>query len=168
MIVSLETQNALMELIKQCFVENRKFDRMVSVLGVEFACNQASSMIHKSIAHFFPQLSDKIGEACLERYNISVVYGETPSGDESFNSVSEMIGIMKQRIVDFQAMMMGVCKIAFDNNDFNVYSDLLPMLSEYNKIVEQAILLEDKINAYGEECVMAFDHDISSFWILGE
>ena len=31
MIVSKNTQDALMELIKQCVIENRKFDRMVSV-----------------------------------------------------------------------------------------------------------------------------------------
>lgn len=166
MIVSEQTQFALMELIKQCFIENRKLDRLVSVLGVEFACNNASKHIHQSIAHYFPQLSDKIGELCLERYNISVLYGETPSAFETYNSVEELLLILKRRVVDFQAMMMGVAKIAFDNNDINVYADMLGLISDYNKIVEQAILLKDKIDYYGESAIMLFDHDIDSFWIL--
>ena len=167
MIISNETQEALMEIIKQCFVENRKFDRMVSVLGVEFACNNSASLIHQNIAHYFPQLSDKIGELCLERYNISIIYGETPKGDERFGSAVEIVKEIERRTLAFQAMLMGVCKIALDNNDINVYSDLLPLLSDYNKIVEQSILLSDKIGYYTESNIMNFDHDIEHFWILG-
>lgn len=168
MIVSKETQDALMELIKQCFVENRKLDRMVSVLGVEFACNKASSYIHQGIAHYFPQLSDKIGELCLERYNIAVIYGDTPRGDERFANVGEIIKAMETRIIAFQSLFMGVCKIAIDNNDINVYSDLLPLLADYNKIVEQAILIADKYGYYTEQNIMLFDHDFGDFWILGD
>lgn len=168
MNVSKFTQDALMEIIKQCFIENRKFDRMVSVLGVNFVCNQSSSYIHKGIAHYFPQLSDKISEKCLERYNISVVYGETPSGDEDFNSVTEIITEMERRIIMFQSMLMGVCRVALDNDDINIYADLLPLLEDFNKIVEQVILLKDKIDFYGEDKIMSFDHDFPSFWTLGE
>lgn len=168
MIVSKETQDALMELIKQCFVENRKLDRIVSVLGVEFACPSASAHIHQGIAHYFPQLSDKIGELCLERYNIAVVYGETPRGDERFANVGEIIKAMETRIIAFQSLFMGVCKIAINNNDINVYSDLLPLLADYNKIVEQAILIADKYGYYTEQNIMSFDHDFSDFWILGD
>lgn len=168
MIVSKESQDALMELIKQAFVENRKFDRLVSVLGVDFACNKASSYIHKGIAHYFPQLSDKIGELTLERYNISVIYGDTPKGDENFNSVGSIISEMEKRILNYQTLFMGVCKIALDHNDINVYADLLPLLSDYNKIVEQIILIADKYNQYGEDRIMSFDHDFPDFWLLGE
>lgn len=167
MIVSQITQDALMELIKQCFIENRKFDRMVSVLGVNFACNKASSHIHQGIAHYFPQLSDMIGELTLERYNIPIVYGETPNGAEQFSSVGDIITEMEIRVIAFQSMFMGVMKIALDNNDINVYCDLLSLLTDYNKIVEQVILLKDKMDNYGEDKAMSFDHDIDSFWILG-
>ena len=64
MIVSKPTQNALMELIKQCFIENRKLDRIVSILGVKFAMNETANLIHQNIAHYFPALSDRIGELC--------------------------------------------------------------------------------------------------------
>lgn len=168
MIVSEQTQLALMELIKQCFIENRKLDRLVSVLGVELACNNTSKHIHKSIAHYFPQLSDKIGELCLERYNISVLYGETPSAFENYRNVEEVLSVLKKRVIEFQSMMMGVAKISFENNDINVYADMLGLISDYNKIVEQVILLKDKIDYYGESASMTFDHDIDSFWILEE
>ena len=168
MIVSKPTQNALMELIKQCFIENRKLDRIVSILGVKFAMNETANLIHQNIAHYFPALSDRIGELCLERYNISVLYGETPSAFEDYDKVVEIIHLIENRIIDFQSAMMAVCKIAFENNDINVYTDMLGLLAEYNKLVEQAILLADKIDYYGEDKIMKFDHDISHFWILGE
>ena len=47
MIISKTTENALMEIIQQCFIENRKLDRMVSVLGVNFVCPNISKKIHK-------------------------------------------------------------------------------------------------------------------------
>lgn len=168
MIVSKNTQDALMELIKQCFVANRKLDRCVSVLGVDFACNQSANLIHLHIAHYFPALSDKIGELSLERYNISVLYGETPSGYEQYSTVTELIHYIEQLTIDFQSMFMGVCKIAMDNNDIHVYADLIELLKEYNVIVEQTILLGDKIDRYGEDRIMAFDHDIPDFWVLNE
>jgi len=166
MIVSKPTEEALMEIIKQCFIENRKLDRLVSVLGVKFACSDVSKHIHQSIAHYFPQLSDKIGELCLERYNISVLYGETPNGYEDYPSVTNIIETLEHRVIDFQSMLMGVCRIAQDNDDIHVYADMIDLLKDYNKIVEQVILLADKIHYYGEEKIMSFDHDIDHFWVL--
>ena len=63
-------------------------------------------------------------------------------------------------------MMMGCAKIAFDNNDIHVYADLLDLLEDVNKIVEQVILLSDKIDIYGDS--PSFDaHIKDNFWILG-
>lgn len=168
MIVSKNTQDALMEIIKQCFVENRKFDRMVSLLGVKFAMNQTADRIHHGIAHWFPALSDEIGSQCLERYNIAVIYGETPSGAEDYDRASDIIAEVERRVIDFQMMFMGVCKIALDNNDIHVYADLLDMLDDVNEIVEQVILLRDKMDVYGDERIGAYDHDIPDFFFLKE
>jgi len=169
MIVSKNTQDALMEIIKMCFTENRVLDRLVSVLGVKFACNNSAKLIHHNIAHYFPALSDNIGQLCLERYNISVEYGETPSASEDYSSVTEIISILEKRIIDFQTMFMGLCKITFDNNDFHVFADLQDLLENYNKIVEQVILLKDKIGVYGENNVASYDAHIQDcFWILGD
>ena len=165
MNVQQSTIDSIYELIKQCFVMNRKLDRMVSVMGVNFACNHSAEKYLLGIAHFYPQFSDFLGERCLERYNIDVQYGETPSGKEDYLSVEDIIQTMEDKVIEFQNMYMGAMKVAFDNNDLQVYSDLSDLLVDYNKIVEQVILLNDKIKAYGSN-VMAFDHDIDTFWVL--
>lgn len=165
MIVSKQTIDALYELIKECFSVNRFVDRAVSVLGTKFACNQSAGLCHVGIAHYFPALSDRIGESTLERYNIPVVYGETPVGAEDYSSVAELIHAVNRCVLDFQSMMMGVCRIALDNNDIHVYANLIELLRDVNLIVEQTILLSDKIDLYGDN-ITAFDHDVKDFWIL--
>lgn len=167
MIVSEATQKALTEIIGQCFRENRYLDRLVSVLGVKFAYNNTADLIHHGIAHYFPALSDQIGEKCLERYNIPVYYEATPSGGQDYSSVNEIIKDLEERMIDFQSALMGVCRIAQDNGDIHVYVDMLDMLEDFNEIVEQAILLSDKIDVYGTN--PSFDaHIREHFWILGK
>lgn len=167
MIVSEATQKALIEIIGQCFRENRYLDRLVSILGVKFAYNNTANLIHHGIAHYFPVLSDEIGEKCLERYNIPVYYEATPSGGQDYSSANEIIKDLEGRMIDFQSALMGVCKIAQDNNDIHVYVDMLDMLEDFNKIVEQVILLSDKIDAYNGS--MSYDAHIGQhFWILGK
>lgn len=166
-LVSKSTQEALMEFVKQCFVMNRFLDRAVSVLGVKFAMNQLADLVHHGLAHAYPNLSDIAGEKCLEAYNISVVYGETPRGAEDYSTVSECIRAINKRTIDFQTLTMGVCKIAHDNNDLQVYADMLDILKKVNEYVTQTILLEDKIEVYGNN-IAAYDHDVKDFWILKE
>lgn len=166
-LVSKSTQEALMEFVKQCFAMNRFLDRAVSVLGVKFAMNQLADLVHHGLAHAYPNLSDTAGEKCLEAYNISVIYGETPRGDEDYSTVSECIRAINKRTIDFQTLTMGVCKIAHDNNDLQVYADMLDILKKVNEYVTQTILLEDKIEVYGNN-IAAYDHDVKDFWILKE
>ena len=156
-----------MEFVKQCFAMNRFLDRAVSVLGVKFAMNQLADLVHHGLAHAYPNLSDICGEKCLEAYNISVIYGETPRGDEDYSTVSECIRAINKRAIDFQTLTMGVCKIAYNNNDLQVYADMLDILKKVNEYVTQTILLEDKIEVYGNN-IAAYDHDVKDFWILKE
>ena len=166
MIVTQNTINAVTELIGECFKMNRHLDRLVSVLGVEFAYNNTANLVHQGIAHYYPMLADSLGERCLERYNIPVYYAATPEGGQDYTSVTEIIKDLEKVNIKFQAMMMGCAKIAFENNDIHVYADLLDLLEDVNKIVTQAILLADKIDIYGDN--PAYDHDIPDFWILGD
>lgn len=166
MNVSKQTINALYEIINQCFQMNRFCDSLVSVMGVNFAMNNTSSKVHEKVCHYFPQLSDLIGESCLERYNIIVEYGETKKERSDYSSVSEMIAILESRTIEFQNMFIGAMKVAFENNDLQVYSDLSGLVGDLNKIVGQLILLKDKIKFYGENKSMEFDHDIDTFWVL--
>ena len=141
-LVSKSTQEALMEFVKQCFVMNRFLDRAVSVLGVKFAMNQLADLVHHGLAHAYPNLSDTAGEKCLIRE-------------------------INKRTIDFQTLTMGVCKIAYNNNDLQVYADMLDILKKVNEYVTQTILLEDKIEVYGNN-IAAYDHDVKDFWILKE
>lgn len=166
MIVTQQTQDAVEQLIGQAFFMNRKIDRMVSVLGVKFAYNNTSNLIHHNIAHAFPIISDTLGEKCLERYNIPVYYPATPDGKEDYQSVSEIIHRLEELLLEYQTMLMGACKVAVDNNDIHVYVDLLDILEDYNKFPEQGILLADKIDLYGDN--PNFDVHAKDFWILGE
>lgn len=167
MLVTENTQKVLIELIGRCFSENRYTDRLVSILGVKFAYNNTADLIHQHIAHMYPALADTIGEKTLERYNIPVFYPATPEGGRDYNSVVDIIKDLEERTIDFQIALMGACKIAQDNGDIHVYVDLLDMLEDYNVVVEQVILLGDKIDAYNGS--ISFDQHIrTGFWILGE
>lgn len=166
LLISENTYKALIELIGRCFAENRYLDRLVSVLGTKFAYNNTADLIHHHVAHYFPVLADEIGEKTLERYNIPIYYPATPDGGKDYNSVTEIIKDFEGRMIDFQSAIMGVCKIANDNGDIQVYSDMLDILEDFNVYVEQGILLNDKIGLYGTN--PSFDAHVGQhFWILG-
>ena len=166
MIVTQATIDAVTELIGDCFKMNRHLDRLVSVLGVEFAYNNTANLVHQGIAHYYPMLADSLGERCLERYNISVYYAATPEGGQDYTSVTEIIKDLEKVNIEFQTKMMGCCKVAFENNDIHVYAELLDLLEDVNKIVEQVILLSDKIDVYKDN--PSYDNHVTGFWILGE
>ena len=166
MIVTQATIDAVTELIGDCFKMNRHLDRLVSVLGVEFAYNNTANLVHQGIAHYYPVLADSLGERCLERYNIPVYYASTPEGGQDYTSVTEIIKDLEKVNIEFQTKMMGCCKVAFENNDIHVYAELLDLLEDVNKIVEQVILLSDKIDVYKDN--PSYDNHVTGFWVLGE
>lgn len=166
MIVTQATIDAVTELIGDCFKMNRHLDRLVSVLGVEFAYNNTANLVHQGIAHYYPMLADSLGERCLERYNIPVYYAATPEGGQDYTSVTEIIKDLEKVNIEFQTKMMGCCKVAFENNDIHVYAELLDLLEDVNKIVEQVIFLSDKIDVYKDN--PSYDNHVTGFWILGE
>lgn len=167
MNVTKPTITALYDIIGQCFQYNRWLDRFVSILGVKFACNNTAGLLHTYVAHKFPQMSDALGELCLERYNIPVEYASTDAGKQDYASVTQMMELLEAKIIDFQNMFVAVMKVAFENNDLHVYSDLFEIMKDYNKIVGQIILLNDKIGYYGEDKAMLFDAQVDKFWMLG-
>lgn len=166
MIVTQETQNVIIELIGECFKMNRILDRQVSVLGVKFVYSNTANLCHQYIAHYFPTLADKLGELCLERYNIPVAYPATPAGMQDYSDAEELIHDMEDKVIEFQTKFMGACRVAFENNDIHVYTDLLDLLEDVNEVVEQVILLADKINKYNGS--MSYDNHVTKFFFLGD
>lgn len=164
--ISESTIQACYELIKQCFQYNRLFDRLVSVLGVKFAMNNTSELVHQHYAHAFPQIADTIGHKCLEAYNVMVEYGATDAGKQDYQTVGEMIQIIEDATVDFQNMLVKAILIAQENQDINIYVELIKILQDFNPLVEQAILLNDKLNLY-QSALYDYDaHIHDCFWIL--
>jgi len=55
---------------------------------------------------------------------------------------------------------------AQNNKDCHVYSDLIELLRQYNQIVEQTILLVDKMELYKDDMASFDAHIKDNFWIL--
>jgi hypothetical protein len=158
------TINAVQEMVKQSFVCNSAVDRLKSVLGVDLAYNNTANKIHIGIAHAFSvQFGDALGDL-LERYNQSIVYGGLPTQDKMYLTAKEALDDLLEIVLDYQNKLNKCAMIAFENMDIHTYSELLKIIKEYSPIVEQSILLVDKINLYKED--PSFDHDVDKFWIL--
>lgn len=165
MLVTQETINAIYEIVGESFKANRLLDRCVSVLGVKFACNNASKHIHRELAHLYPLLADRFGEI-IEAYNIPIEYAATPSGKQDYESVEQIISDINDIAIEYQSYAMGVAKIALENNDIHVYTEILEILKEINKTVAATILLKDKIGLYKDD-ITSFDNHFDKFWLLG-
>ena len=72
---------------------------------------------------------------------------------------------MNRLVLDFHSDLKDATKRIFNNDDVHVYADLIDLLKDYNKIVEQTILLEDKLKLYGDD-MASYDVHINEFWIL--
>ena len=162
--ITQPTIDAVQEMVHQSFICNSVVDRLKSVLGVDLAYNNTANKIHLGIAHAFPvQLGDSLGDL-LEGYNQSVIYGGLPTQDKTYLTAKEVLDDLLEIIVDYQNKLNKCAMIAFENMDMHTYSGLIDIIKGYSKIVEQSILLVDKINLYGTN--PSFDTDIETFWIL--
>lgn len=162
--ITQETINAVQEMVKESFLCNAKIDRLKSSLGVDLAYNNTANKIHLGIAHAFPiQLGDSLGDL-IEGYNQAVVYGNIPIQNRTYFSAKDALSDLLEIVLDYQNKLNKCSMIAFENMDIHTYSGLLDIVKGYSPIVEQCILLVDKINLYKED--PSFDHDIDKFWIL--
>jgi hypothetical protein len=158
------TIDAVQEMVRQSFICNSFVDRLKSVLGVNLAYNNTANKIHLGIAHAFPiQFGDVLGDL-LEGYNQSIIYGGLPIQNKTYLNAKEALDDLLEMVIDYQNKLNKCAMIAFENMDIHTYSKLLEIIEDYSPIVEQSILLVDKINLYKED--PSFDKDIDKFWIL--
>jgi len=159
-----ETINAIQEMVRESFLCNAKLDRLKSTLSVDWAYNNTANKIHLAISHFFPiELGDALGDTS-EGHNQSIIYGDIPIQNKTYSSVSEILNDLSETLIDYQNKLNMCAKISFDNMDLHVFSRMLPLIRKFDKIVEQSILLVDKINLYGTD--PSFDSNIETFWLL--
>lgn len=162
--ITQQTIDAIQEMVRQSFLCNAQIDRIKSVIGVNLAYNNTANKIHIGIAHAFPvQLGDSLGDL-IEGYNESVLYGDIPKQDKIYTNVKDALYDLLDIVLDYQNKLNKCAMIAFENMDIHTYSGLLNIVNGYSPIVEQCILLVDKINLYGDS--PNFDNDINNFWNL--
>lgn len=166
MYITQVTQFTVQELISLTYINNARIDRMKSVLLAKFSYNETADIVHEFIAHYFSNgIGDALSEKCLERYNIPVVFGGIPRMDKEYGSVREILEELLTLAVDYQNALSKCIAVAIENNDRNISADLIDFMEDYNLIVDQCILLKDKIDLYGDN--PSFDaHLKEHFFIL--
>ena len=163
--VTHATHMAVQELISLSYVDNARIDRMKSVLVADLSYNETSDVVHKFIAHYFSNgIGDALSEQCLERYNISVIFGDIPRMDKVYSSVEEVLDELLELVTDYQNALSKCIAIAVENEDRNISSDLLEFMRDYNQIVDQCILMVDKIRLYKDN--PSFDAHIKQHFFL--
>ena len=163
--VTHETHLAVQELISLAYVTNAKIDRMKSVLVADLAYNETSEVVHEFIAHYFSNgIGDALSERCLERYNISVIFGNIPKMDKVYMSVTEVLEELQDVCIDFQNAMSKCIQVAVENDDRHISSDILEFMRDYNQIVDQVILFVDKIHLYKDN--PSFDAHLKEHFFL--
>jgi len=138
---------------------------MQSVLNAKLAYNNTAGFIHEHVAHGYAvKMGDGLAET-IEPYNIAIEYGNIPKSNKDYSSVREVLEDLLELTVDFQNKLNMCAKIALDEMDMHVYADLLDIIEDHNKFVQQAILLVDKIHIYGDN--PSFDAHLGHFTIMG-
>lgn len=144
-----KTKDAIQELISLSYINNARVDRMKSALTADLTYNETADIVHTFIAHYFSNgIGDALSEQCLERYNISVNFGGIPVMDKKYESVDEVISELLDLVIDYQNQLSKCIEIAETNMDRQIVATLYSFNVDYNKIVDQCIILKDKLGLY--------------------
>ena len=165
MLMNKETSDALDVLYNQFFNLNSLFDNAVSYMLNEWCMPNASDLIHHNLAHGFPIMADMISEI-KDNYDERSIRMELPKHDESYNDLSDMMDNLLGYCNDTYEMIKQVGKVAMDNDDFNVVSDLVGFTTKFNKIIGQVITLQNKAKQMPTE-YDKFDRHIDKWGIVG-
>ena len=164
MLISEETSKALDLLYNQFFNLNSVYDNAVSFMLNEWCMPNASEIIHKNLAHTFPVMADMISEI-KDNYDEKSIRTAVPIHDESYGSLSEMMDNLYAYCANTYEMIKVASRVAMDNGDLNVLSDLVDFTSKFNKIMGQVITLKGKAEQITD--FDKFDRHIDKWGIVG-
>lgn len=164
MNISQPTIDALHILTGKMFQQNRDWDSAISVLKVNFTCDNVASKVHPYIAHAYPLIADQVTEI-LEKFNVLALYPPTTEGYIDYASVLSVMERMLKKTLDLQNAVMATMEIAVANNDYLVKVELDKILLEMNEQVSQIILMRDKAIQYNDN-IVGYDHDFETFFFL--
>lgn len=167
MNITKETIEVLQEMVDMSFVMTALIDRMQSVLDADLSYNNTANLIHQNIAHRYSgYFADMIADLTLQGYDISVNYGKVPIMNKKYNTLSEVLSELEDKVFDYQNALNMCYKITMDNMDIHIGVELLDLIKDHNKIVRQIILLCNKADAYGDNNPSFDAHIKEHFWIL--
>jgi ferritin len=82
-LTKIGTEKAFQSLFDSCFTANSLLDNCVYALEKELRLPKFADFIHKNIAHFYPNLADKIQEFALKR-GVRIVRGAVIAHDKVY------------------------------------------------------------------------------------
>ena len=165
MLISEATEEKVNLLIQAMFNHNRSWDRFMAVAQVDWAMDSFIKVFHGGLAHLFPLLGDFLGDILL-RYNIAPKYYETKRDTRTYSGMLDFFETNLNEHIETYELIKSAIQVAVDNGDFNVEADLKQFLRIWNKFMNQAILLRDKAQVYGEENKDMFDGFAEQFYAL--
>ena len=165
MLISEATEEKVNLLIQAMFNHNRSWDRFMAVAQVDWAMDNFTKVFHDGLAHIYPLLGDFLGDILL-RYNIAPKYYETKRDTRTYSGMLDFFETNLNEHIETYELIKSAIQTAVDNGDFNVEADLKQFLRIWNKFMNQAILLRDKAQVYGEENKAMFDGFAEQFYAL--
>ena len=165
MLISEQTEEKLNLLIQAMFNHNRSWDRFLGIAGVDWAFDNFVSVFHSKLAHLYPLLADQIGDILL-RYNIAPKYYETKRDTRTYSGMLDFFETNLNEHIETYELIKSAIDTATINGDLNVEADLKQFLRLWNKFMNQAILLRDKAEVYGESNKAMFDGFANQFYAL--
>ena len=165
MLISEATEEKVNLLIQAMFNHNRSWDRFMAVAQVDWAMDNFTKVFHDGLAHIYLGLVDLLGDILL-RYNIAPKYYETKRDTRTYSGMLDFFETNLNEHIETYELIKSAIQTAFENGDFNVEADLKQFLRIWNKFMNQAILLRDKAQVYGEENKAMFDGFAEQFYAL--
>lgn len=164
-LISEQTEEKINLLIQAMFNHNRSWDRFIAVAQVDWAMDNFTKVFHDGLAHTYLGLVDLLGDILL-RYNIAPKYYETKRDTRTYSGMLDFFETNLNEHIETYELIKSAIQTAVDNGDFNVEADLKQFLRIWNKFMNQAILLRDKAQVYGEGNKAMFDGFAEQFYSL--
>ena len=162
-MISQRLNEALNEIIGKLFALNRLYDRAMSELGVKHKALKSASILHPTIAHFFPIFADSVSEYQQSR-NMLTRYPATPEGNESYENPLQFYETALEEMNKFEDMVCDAIDLASIEKDWSTEAFLKEVLRKWNPYLETANNLVDICRRYGNDpkSQMQFDDEIEN------
>lgn len=149
--MGLTNNSSLNEIIKfynKCFDINSLLDRDSYILSVKYNCVDFGEWIHKNLAHYMPELADKVeafGELRGDLFYRDIV----PKHAEEYSNIVEMFEKFVFEVVELEKMCVTALRSCAESGD-EAYEDLLREINvkDIAQLVKQSAVFYEAIKSY--------------------